>query len=742
MEETVRAFGVGDRVANYEIQDLSGAGAMGVVYRALDLRLECQVALKFLPHHLRFSEQDRKRLLHEARSAFSLDHPNIGVIHGIEETQDGQTFIVMTFYDGGTLSNRIISGPISLQDTVGFAAQIAQGMAEAHKHNIVHRDIKPSNIMLTKQQVVKIVDFGLALVLTDLSTRSLTMRGTAVYMAPEQINRRPADKRSDTWAVGVVLAEMLLGHHPFLRESWGATIYAILNDPPDSLDRGPADLQAIVFRALAKDPDKRYQDCGEMLPDLERISRRLQVTTGDPYDATLPVDQIPRKELERYAKAASGPYGYDTQRVARKRRRITLLIGALLLALIAPLGVPSVRQSIKRYFQKIHEQKAAYESYLMAAELVKRYDKPGNLDKAISELKSAVAHDPGFALGYAEIGEAYRLKYQQDRNAKWLDDAIYNCKIALSLDNGLSAVYATLGRIHNDAGNHDLAQTEFRRALELDPQNADALNGVAHIEEAAGQVKEAESTYRQAASLRADFWDSYNTLGTFYLRQHRLDDAITQLKKATGLTPDNSLAWANLGGAYLAYGRPQDRASAEQALQQSIAINPTYSAYANLGYLYLQQQRFAEAAETTRKALDINDQNFVVWENLERAYRRSGQPENAAAARQKARTLLEQAVRSSPRDAKVHAHLALLFARDGMQGPSDMHAQSAVTLAPGDPEVLLTAADSYAVLGNLTMAKKYIRQSLQHGYTIDDLVLDEDLKAVLKDPEFAVTKRK
>src|SRR5215831_18133906 len=173
MEETAKSLAAGDRVLNYEILDLAGVGGMGIVYKALDTKLQRLVALKFLPPHLTSSDHDRKRLLHEARSASTLDHPNIGVIHAIEETPDGQTFIVMAFYEGMTLMQRIASGPLSVYDAVGIACQIAQGLGEAHNHNIIHRDIKPSNILLTRQGVAKIVDFGLALVLTDMgSTRS------------------------------------------------------------------------------------------------------------------------------------------------------------------------------------------------------------------------------------------------------------------------------------------------------------------------------------------------------------------------------------------------------------------------------------------------------------------------------------------------------------------------------------------------------------------------------------------
>lgn len=183
-DHPARTRSPGDLVSNYEIIGLAGVGGMGFVYKARDTKLQRIVGLKFLPPHLTFNEKDRKRLLQEARSASALDHPNIGVIHGIEETTDGRTFIVMAFYEGKTPTDRIAEGPISTGEAVGISNQIAQGLSEAHRHYIIHRDIKPSNIVITKQGVVKIVDFGLALILSDLSaTRSLGVHGTAIYGA-------------------------------------------------------------------------------------------------------------------------------------------------------------------------------------------------------------------------------------------------------------------------------------------------------------------------------------------------------------------------------------------------------------------------------------------------------------------------------------------------------------------------------------------------------------------------------
>ena len=250
---------------------------------------------------------------------------------------------------------------------------------------------------------------------------------------------------------------------------------------------------------------------------------------------------------------------------------------------------------------------------------------------------------------YAELGEAYRLKYQQDHDSKWLDQALANCKTALNLDGSLSAVYATLGRIHNDSGNHDLALTEFRRALELDPLNADAFNR--HRLRAGGCRPDRRSgnQLQEGLSLRPDYWDSYNTLGSFYYapassRRTRL----RSLKKAVELTPDNALAYDNLAAVYLSGGSPEDLIAAEKALRKSVDLNPSYAAYANLGYLYLQQDRYADAAEMTRKAVQLNDKDFLVWENLICAYRALGQDDNAKAARNKALALLETGCRVAP----------------------------------------------------------------------------------------------
>src|SRR5258708_26825921 len=148
---------IGQTISHYKITDKLGAGGMGIVYKALDLKLERTVALKFLPNDLNIAAKDKERFLQEARTASALDHTNIGVIHGIEQTSDDHTFIVMAYYEGLTLAEKIRRGPLSAKEAVEIVMQLARGLAEAHEHSIIHRDIKPSNVIITRQNVAKIV---------------------------------------------------------------------------------------------------------------------------------------------------------------------------------------------------------------------------------------------------------------------------------------------------------------------------------------------------------------------------------------------------------------------------------------------------------------------------------------------------------------------------------------------------------------------------------------------------------
>ena len=268
---------IGQKISHYRILSKLGEGGMGAVYRAEDLTLGRTVALKFLPPDSVAREEDRARLVHEARAAAALLHPNICPVYEIAEAE-GRMFISMAYIEGRSLKDRIAGGPIPLDEALSIARQIGDALASAHAKGIIHRDIKPANVMLTAEGRPMLMDFGLAKVsgATKL-TRTGTTMGTVAYMSPEQVQGREADHRSDIWALGVVLYEMVSGRIPFGAEYEAALLYSILNEDPASLaGEGsdiPAGLDGIVAKALAKDPARRYQKAEEIVADLDALAR-------------------------------------------------------------------------------------------------------------------------------------------------------------------------------------------------------------------------------------------------------------------------------------------------------------------------------------------------------------------------------------------------------------------------------------------------------------------------------------
>jgi len=284
----------------YKILERLGMGGMGVVYKAEDTRLKRTVALKFLsPEHTQ-DERARERFIHEAQAASALDHPNICTIHEINETEDGQMYIVMSFYSGESLKEKIKTGPLSLKETLDIGIQISKGLAKAHEHDIVHRDIKPGNIMLTEDRLVKIVDFGVAkLAGTTRVTRAGTTVGTAAYMSPEQARGEEVDIKTDIWALGVALYEMLTGEPPFKGESEQAILYSVLNQEPRTFKgletAAPKELEQIIRKALSKDPKKRFASAEEMSQALESL--KLKVITGATLSTKTVIFRQPPKRL-------------------------------------------------------------------------------------------------------------------------------------------------------------------------------------------------------------------------------------------------------------------------------------------------------------------------------------------------------------------------------------------------------------------------------------------------------------
>ncbi len=278
----------GSRLGPYEIQEAIGAGGMGEVYKALDTRLERTVAIKVLPDHLSRDEDVRRRFEREAKTISSLSHPHICALYDVG-SQDGVEFLVMEFLEGETLTDRLSKGPLPAEALLRFAIEIADALEKAHRQGIIHRDLKPANVMLTKSGV-KLLDFGLAKAVAPVNgnssmtalptvapnlTQAGTILGTFQYMAPEQLEGKEADARTDIFSFGAVLYEMATGRKAFEGKSQASLIGSILRDEPAPISvvqpMTPPALDRVVKTCLAKDPEDRWQTARDVLLQLKWI---------------------------------------------------------------------------------------------------------------------------------------------------------------------------------------------------------------------------------------------------------------------------------------------------------------------------------------------------------------------------------------------------------------------------------------------------------------------------------------
>ncbi|REJ79058.1 MAG: alpha/beta fold hydrolase [Acidobacteria bacterium] len=265
----------GQTILQYKVEQKIGEGGMGVVYKARDLKLDREVVLKFLLGYSNAGESLLQRFLREAKAAASLDHPGICVIYEIEETEDNIPFIVMPYYKGCTLEQIIERGNVPVNEIIDHAIQIAEALSAAHRAGIVHRDIKPGNVLVTENRQVKILDFGVAKVAGADQTKAGTLLGTAAYMSPEQASGGDVDSRTDLWAVGALMYEMVTGNQPFSGNHLAETIANIINNEPEpvstSAAKTPEGLVSIIEDLLSKQVDSRIQTAEELVARLNAV---------------------------------------------------------------------------------------------------------------------------------------------------------------------------------------------------------------------------------------------------------------------------------------------------------------------------------------------------------------------------------------------------------------------------------------------------------------------------------------
>lgn len=358
---------------------------------------------------------------------------------------------------------------------------------------------------------------------------------------------------------------------------------------------------------------------------------------------------------------------------------------------------------------------SAYEAYIRGRGYLQEYEKPENIDSAIAEFKEASKIDPNYAPAYAGLGEAYWIGFQQpmNRGKEWLTQASENCEKSVALNQQLAEGRACLGNVSFGTGKYEDAVEQFRRALDLNPNSDQALEGLAAAYDKLGDAGKAEDVFKRALTLRPGYWGVYSWLGEFYVNQGRYADAGSMFQKAIELAPENYRGYSNLSAVYVYEGQYAEAASASQ---RSIDLRPNRDAYDNLGAAYFLQRHFTEAEAAFRQSLEFDDRDPVSWGNLgDSLYWTSGRRTEAIAAYQKAISLARSQSDINPRDANLPAYIAEYSAMLGDRDTALAFTKRAIRVAPKDPNVLFRVALVFNHLGEEKKAMAWLSAAAKAG---------------------------
>ena len=709
------SFPTRKKIGRYEICSQIGAGGMGEVYLANDTKLDRKVALKILPSDVVEAKSgDRvRRFVQEAKAASALNHPNILTIYEIDEI-DSEQFIATEFIDGETLRERIKTSPFKPVDAIEVAIQVASALAATHSVGIIHRDIKPDNIMLRRDGIVKVLDFGLAKLTRErqtMETDSLAptqnlintgfgvVLGTAHYMSPEQARGFEVDHRSDIWSLGCVIYEMVAGRQPFHGQTALDVMSGIVDREPESLlshlPDGPRDLERIVSRTLRKDREERYQNVQDLLIDLKDLKRQIET---------------------------------QSQRVTVSRSSFEL----------SGESVPEKSIAVL-YFENMNSDKDSdYFCAGMTEDIITDLSKIKDL-KVVS--RTDVLPFRNKEVNTRQVGEALRVNYILEGSVRTAGNRIRITAQLVSVRDGYHLWAERFDRLVEDifdlqnevsqkivealkisltdAERQLLAQkpTDDLRAYDFYMRGREllSLKGRKNTELAIEMFGNAIAIDPGFASPYAGLGEAYSAMYEWYDGNSSwLSKAIETNQKALALDPTSLTAKFGIAMVYFNQRRfAESKRSLEEILKEDSEF---YPAYLRLGMIAELSKDLEVALKYYRRSAELKPYDEDAWMFMGGIYRKLGKVESAARAELKVVEITSRKLEASLDDIIVMSRLAEAYARFGSIEEAKATLRQVLQLTPNDGLAVYNCSCAYALLGEKKWSLILLRRAFDSGF--------------------------